>query len=78
MEAFGATTIARAPRAHAARVFSAKGVLPLEFKPANSVGDLALQHLEALEQEAEEKGGVQQMLTEHFAKIYKASLPLAA
>jgi hypothetical protein len=38
-------------------VFSAKGALPLEFKPAHSVGDLLLQHLDALEQEAEEKGG---------------------
>ncbi len=59
-------------------IFSAKGVLPLEFKPAYSVGDLLLQHLDALEQEAEEKGGVQQVLAEHFAKVYKVSLPLAA
>jgi hypothetical protein len=36
------------------------------------------QHLEALEQEAEEKGGVQQVLADHFAKVYKVSLPLAA
>lgn len=34
--------------------------------------------LDGLEQEAEEKGGVQQVLAEHFAKIYKVSLPLAA
>jgi hypothetical protein len=34
--------------------------------------------VDALEQEAEEKGGVQQVLTEHFAKIYKVNLPLAA
>src|SRR6476646_3980058 len=40
-------------------VFASHGVLPLEFKPAYSVGDLLLQHLDALEQEAEEKGGVQ-------------------
>jgi hypothetical protein len=59
-------------------IFSAHGVLPLEFKPAYSVGDLLLQHLDALEQEAEEKGGVQQLLAEHFAKVYKVSLPLAA
>jgi hypothetical protein len=38
-------------------IFSAKGVLPLEFKPAYSVGDLHLQRLDALEQEADEKGG---------------------
>ena len=59
-------------------VFASHGVLPLEFKPAYSVGDLLLQHLETLEQEAEEKGGVQQMLADHFAKVYKVSLPLAA
>jgi hypothetical protein len=29
--------------------FSAKGVLPLEFKPARSVGDLLTQHLGELE-----------------------------
>jgi hypothetical protein len=51
---------------------------PLEFKPTSSVGDLLLQHLDALEQEAEEKGGVHQMLADHFAKVYKVSLPLAA
>jgi AcrR family transcriptional regulator len=56
-------------------IFASHGVLPLEFKPAYSVGDLLLQHLDALEQEAEEKGGVQQMLADHFAKVYKASLP---
>src|SRR6476659_9528904 len=59
-------------------VFASHGVLPLEFKPAYSVGDLLLQHLEALEQEAEEKGGVQQVLADHFAKVYKVSMPMAA
>jgi hypothetical protein len=59
-------------------VFASHGVLPLEFKPAHSVGDLLLQHLKALEQEAEEKGGVQQLLADHFAKVSKVSLSLAA
>jgi hypothetical protein len=59
-------------------VFASHGMLPLEFKPAYSVGDLLLQHLEALEQEAEEKGGVQQVLVDHFAKIYKVDLALAS
>ena len=54
--------------------FASRGVLPLEFKPAYSVGDLLLQHLDALEQDAEEKGGVQQVLADHFAKVYQASL----
>jgi hypothetical protein len=56
-------------------IFASHGVLPLEFKLAYSVGDLLLQHLEALEQEAEEKGGVEQMLVDHFAKVYKVSRP---
>ena len=55
-------------------VFASHGVLPLEFKPAYSVGDLLLQHLEALEQEAEEKGGVQHLLADHFARVYKVAL----
>jgi hypothetical protein len=38
-------------------IFSAKGVLPLEFKPAYSVRDLLTQHLDELEQESERKGG---------------------
>jgi hypothetical protein len=59
-------------------IFASHGVLPLEFKPAYSVGDLLFQHLNALEQEAEEKGGVQQMLADHFAKVYKITMPLAA
>jgi hypothetical protein len=59
-------------------VFAAHGVLPLEFKPAHTVGDLLVQHLEALEQEAAEKGGIQQVLAGHFAKVYKVGMPLAA
>jgi hypothetical protein len=59
-------------------VFSAKGVLPLEFKPAHSVGDLLTQHLDELEQEAERKGGVLQTLSDHFTQVYKVSAPLAA
>jgi hypothetical protein len=58
-------------------IFGAHGVLPLEFKPAHSVADLLLQHVYALEQQAEEKGGVQQMLADHFAKVYKVAMPLA-
>ena len=59
-------------------IFAAHGVLPLDFKPAHNVGDLVLQHLDALEQEAEEKGGVQQVLADHFAKVYRINLSLAA
>jgi len=59
-------------------IFAARGVLPLEFKPAHSVGDLVLQHLDDLEQEAEKKGGVRQVVADHFARVYKVSLPQAA
>jgi hypothetical protein len=55
-------------------VFSAKGVLPMEFNPAHSVGDLLTQHLDELEQEATRKGGVLQALSDHFAKVYKVCL----
>jgi hypothetical protein len=59
-------------------ILASHGVLPLEFKPAYSVGDLLLQYLDALEQEVNEKGGMQQVLADHFSKVYKVSLPLAA
>jgi len=61
-------------------IFSAKGVLPLEFKLAYSVADLLTQHLDELEQEAERKGGILQTLRDHFSKVYKAppSIGLAA
>jgi hypothetical protein len=56
-------------------IFISHGVLPLEFKPSYSLGDLLLQHLDALEQEAEEKGDIQQVLADHFAKVYKVAMP---
>ena len=56
-------------------IFASHGVLPLGFKPAYSVGDRLLQHLDALEQEAQEKGGVRQVPAQHFAKVYKFAMP---
>ena len=56
-------------------VFAAQGVLPLEFKPAHNVDDLLMQHLDELEREADGKGGVQQLLADHFAKVYKVAAP---
>jgi hypothetical protein len=58
-------------------VFSAKGVVPLEYKPTYSVGDLLTQHLDELEQEAERKGGALQVLSDHFAMVYKVNAPSA-
>jgi hypothetical protein len=59
-------------------IFALHGVLALEFKPAYFVGDLLVQRFDALEQEGEVKSGVQEVLADHFAKVYKASLSLAA
>jgi hypothetical protein len=56
-------------------IFAAHGVLPLDFKPAHNVADLLLQHLDQLEQEALNEGGIQQLLAEHFARVYKIAMP---
>jgi hypothetical protein len=44
--------------------------LPLEFKLADSVGALFLHHVDALEQEAAEKGGRPLLLADHLATVY--------
>lgn len=56
-------------------IFAARGVLPLEFKPAHGMGDLVVQHLDELERQADEKGGVPQLLMDHFANVYKIRVP---
>jgi hypothetical protein len=56
-------------------VIAEHGVPVLGEKPAHSVGDLLTQHLELLEAEAEDKGGVGVVLRDHFARIYKRALP---
>ena len=56
-------------------IFAARGVLPLHLKPAYNAADLLLQHLDDLEAEAEQKGGLSQVLTDHFAKVYKVAAP---
>jgi hypothetical protein len=57
-------------------VFDAYGVTAQQIKPVVSVGDLVSQHLDALEAEAFEKGGIAQLLHDHFQKIYKVSAPM--
>ena len=52
-------------------IVCAWGVLPLEFKLAHSVDGLLTQHVGELEQEAEDKGGVQAVLASRFAKIHR-------
>jgi len=56
-------------------IFAARGVLPLHLKPAYNVADLLLQHLDDLEAEADERGGLAQVLNAHFAKVYKIAAP---
>lgn len=56
-------------------VCSAYGVLPLELRPVASVADLLVLHLDALQAEADEKGGIEQVLADHFAKVYKLPAP---
>jgi len=56
-------------------VFDAYGVTAQQIKPVVSVADLLQQHLDALEAEAEEKGGIAQLLHDHFQKLYKVSAP---
>jgi hypothetical protein len=56
-------------------VFDAYSVTARQVKPVVSVADLVQQHLDALEAEAEEKGGVAQLLHDHFQKLYKVSAP---
>jgi hypothetical protein len=57
-------------------VFDAYGVTAQQIKPVVSVADLVTQHLDALEAEADEKGGIAQLLHEHFQKLYKVSAPI--
>jgi hypothetical protein len=59
-------------------VFDAYGVIAQQIKPVVSVADLLQQHLDALEAEAEEKGGIAQLLHDHFQKLYKVSAPVEA
>jgi hypothetical protein len=54
--------------------FSAKGVLPEEFKPAHSVRDPPTQHLVELAAKVERDGIVLQTLGNHFARAYRAIL----
>jgi hypothetical protein len=57
-------------------VFDAYGVTAQQIKPVVKVADLVAQHLEALEAEADEKGGIAQLLHDHFQKLYKVSIPI--
>jgi hypothetical protein len=55
-------------------MFSDKGVLPEEFKPAHSVGDPLRQYLHELEADVEREGDVLQTLCHHFARAFRAVL----
>src|SRR5262245_18738324 len=55
-------------------IFAARGVLALELKPVYSIGHLVVQHPDELEREAETTGGVEQVLADHFAKVFRLRL----
>jgi hypothetical protein len=52
-------------------IFSAHAVLPPEYKPAQSIGELLVQHLDDLEQEVADRGGLDMVVAQHFAKVYR-------
>jgi hypothetical protein len=56
-------------------IFSAKSVLPLEFKPAHSEGVLLMQHLDELEHEAERNVGALKALNHHLTGVYRITMP---
>jgi hypothetical protein len=57
-------------------IFCSKGVLPLEFKPALSIGELLTQHLNELEDKTQRKGGVTRILEDQFAKVFRVGMTL--
>jgi hypothetical protein len=52
--------------------------LPLALKLAHIITELLDQQLEALEWEATSKGGIQAVLEQHFAKLYRVRVGTAA
>jgi hypothetical protein len=56
-------------------IFAARGVLPLQREPVADVQDLVWQHLDDLQAEAEAKGGLEQVLADHYAKAFKVASP---
>ncbi len=56
-------------------VFDAYAVTARQIHPVASVADLLQQHVDALQAEADEKGGIAQLLHQHFEKTYRVSAP---
>jgi hypothetical protein len=56
-------------------IFAARGVLPLHHELVGCVQDLVWQHLDDLQDEAERKGGLEHLLADHFAKVYRVAAP---
>ncbi len=56
-------------------IWAAKGVLPLEIAPIESVADLYWRHADELETLAEEEGGVPTLLAKHYQKTFKVAAP---
>jgi hypothetical protein len=56
-------------------IWAAKGVLPLEITPIESVVDLYWRHADELETLAEEGGGAPALLAKHYQKTFKVTAP---
>ncbi len=56
-------------------IWAAKGVLPLEIVPIDSVAELYRRHAEELERLAEEVGGAPALLQKHYQKTFKVAAP---
>jgi hypothetical protein len=56
-------------------IWARQGVLPLEVRRVGSVVELVQPYLAQLETLAAEKGGVAELVRQHFAKTYRAYVP---
>jgi len=56
-------------------IWAAKGVLPLEIAPLESVAELYRRHAAELEALAEEVGGAPALLRKHYQKTFKVAAP---
>jgi len=56
-------------------IWAARGVLPLEVAPTESVADLYRRHADELERLAEEVGGAGALLQRHYQKTFKVAAP---
>jgi hypothetical protein len=56
-------------------IWAQQGVVPLEVRRVENVEALIKRHLSELEALAKEKGGVAELLHQHYQKMFKVSAP---